>query len=162
MIQKGWKFNFSSFNFYYEKVLSIFMKSIRMKVVVLFILFVFSFECISQENKNVIHDFFENVKAEPPLERFLYNKTIIENLYIDDLICDENDSLYIRFSFVIEKEGNLTDFRMRNFKNQVLSEQQMESRLKNILNALGKWTPATSQGKAVRSRYTLPLKINCS
>lgn len=133
-----------------------------MKIVVLFILFVFSFECFSQKNENVTHDFFENVKAEPPIEGFLFNKTIIENLYIDDLICDENDWLYIKFSFVIEKEGNLTDFRMRIFKNQVISEQEMESRLKQILNALGKWTPAISQGKVVRSMYTIPLKINCN
>jgi len=132
-----------------------------MKVIVLVILFVF-FECFSQENENAIHDFFENVKAEPPLERFLYNKTIIENLYIEDLICDENDSLFIRFILNIEIDGSLSVYKLFGFHNQIISEHEMIARLEEIVNKIGKWTPATSQGKAIRSRYTIPLKINCN
>ena len=140
--------------------LSIFMKSIRMKVVVLFILFGFSCECIPQENKHVIHDPV-STNAMRPVEGFNSQK-VIDNLYTDDLICDENDSLTIRFIFIVETDGSLSGYKLIGFNNQIISEKVMIARLEEIVNKIGKWTPATSQGKAISSKWTLPLKINCN
>ena len=59
----------------------------------------------------------------------------------------------IRMQFVVEKDGSITDVKVLNDQYGVAKEAE------RVLKSLPKWEPAEQNGKTVRSKFTLPLKI---
>lgn len=58
----------------------------------------------------------------------------------------------ITITFVVDKNGNLTDFKPH--KNKSLN---FEKKAIQRLSKIPKWTPATINGKNVKTRFTIPL-----
>ncbi|WP_181248503.1 energy transducer TonB [Flavobacterium magnum] len=57
-------------------------------------------------------------------------------------------------SFVVEKDGSLTDIKVLRDLGHGTAEQT-----KALMEKSPKWTPGTQNGKAVRVQYSLPIKI---
>jgi hypothetical protein len=55
--------------------------------------------------------------------------------------------------FVVEKDGSLSNFKMRNKCNSDLSYYTV------LFNKSPKWIPAQNKGVIVRSRFRLPLTV---
>jgi len=63
------------------------------------------------------------------------------------------NQITIRMSFVVEKDGSLTEIKVLNDQYGVAKEAE------RVLKTLPKWTPAQQGGKPVRSRFTQPITI---
>lgn len=61
-------------------------------------------------------------------------------------------NLFVRF--VVEKDGSLSSFQLIRDIGGGCGEEALR-----VLKLMPHWTPATLQGKAVRSSYTLPFKF---
>lgn len=63
------------------------------------------------------------------------------------------NEISIRMQFVVERDGSITEIKVINDQYGVAKEAE------RVLRALPKWKPAEQNGKKVRSRFTLPLKV---
>ena len=61
----------------------------------------------------------------------------------------------VSVSFVIEKDGSMTDIKVLRNPGYGLDKEAIR-----VLKALKtKWKPGVKNGKYVRTQYTLPIKI---
>lgn len=60
----------------------------------------------------------------------------------------------VSISFIVEKDGSLTNFKVRKSDAPELNDAALR-----IVKKMGKWTPAKQDGKLVRVRYSLPLSF---
>ena len=67
--------------------------------------------------------------------------------------CGIEGSVYV--SFIVEKDGNLTDIHI----NRGLAGGLNEEAIRVVELMQGHWNPASYDGKPVRSVYTIPLKF---
>lgn len=68
---------------------------------------------------------------------------------------DGNVVMSVIVSFVVEKNGTLTDIKVLRS-----SDSRMEKEAIRVLRALRvKWTPGIKDGEPVRTLYTLPIKV---
>lgn len=65
------------------------------------------------------------------------------------------DQVKLFISFVVEKDGSLTDIKV--LRDGGMPNAGMEAI--RVLNTLPKWKPAFQNGREVRSQFTLPLTI---
>ncbi|TSJ40468.1 TonB family protein [Mucilaginibacter corticis] len=61
----------------------------------------------------------------------------------------------VLIDFVVEKDGSLTDFKVKRSPDGELSEEALR-----VLKASPKWAPAAQYGMPVRVRFTLPVRFN--
>lgn len=59
-------------------------------------------------------------------------------------------------SFIIEKDGSLSDVRVVN----KVDEKMGAEAIRVIMSVKQRWTPAMKNGSAVRSIYSFPIRIN--
>jgi protein TonB len=64
-------------------------------------------------------------------------------------------NLKVDITFVVERDGSLTDIRATGPNSDFNSEA-----IRTIKSIKNKWTPAKVNGQPVRSRYRLPLVMN--
>jgi len=62
-------------------------------------------------------------------------------------------TVYVKF--VIEKDGSITQVEVVRGVTEVLDEEAMR-----IIKMMPKWIPATQRGKAVATRFTMPIKFS--
>ena len=58
-------------------------------------------------------------------------------------------------SFIIDKQGNVTDVQILQTPDRILSEQVIK-----VLSQSPAWTPGEQDGKAVNVKFTLPVEFN--
>ncbi|QNL51212.1 energy transducer TonB [Olivibacter sp. SDN3] len=68
---------------------------------------------------------------------------------------DEGVNGTIHLSFVVERNGALSDFKLLQDLGHGTGEAALE-----MLKKSPKWTPATVKGEAVRVAYSLPIQLN--
>jgi protein TonB len=66
-----------------------------------------------------------------------------------------NDVLRLYLYFVVEKDGTLSEIKVR--ANGTGNIKEME---RVLALTSGKWSPGTIDGKAVRTRYDLPVSLS--
>jgi hypothetical protein len=64
----------------------------------------------------------------------------------------EIEKTKIWINFVVDKEGQLTDFFVYNEKKFKFSKKDLKK-----LESISKWQPATFNGKTVKTRFSIPL-----
>ena len=70
-------------------------------------------------------------------------------------IDEEGETIRVLVSFVIEKNGNMTDIEVTQNTNQAVSKEAVR-----VLKSLKtKWEPGYKDNQAVRTRYTLPIVV---
>ncbi len=68
---------------------------------------------------------------------------------------DEMESVSVNVSFVIEKDGSMTDIKVLRNPGYGLDKEAIR-----VLKSLRtKWTPGVKNGQYVRTQYTLPIRI---
>ena len=80
--------------------------------------------------------------------KWVMSKLDVEKLYKKCGKC------VVTATFVIEEDGSLSDIEFINSKSP-----EAESAVKKVLKQSPKWEPGTVDGKAVKVRYTLPVRI---
>ncbi|MFU1858810.1 energy transducer TonB [Sphingobacterium sp. NGMCC 1.201703] len=63
----------------------------------------------------------------------------------------------IEISFVVEKDGSLSDFKVKRDLGYGTKEAALE-----LMKKARKWKPGIQNGQAVRVAYTLPIRLNLS
>ena len=68
---------------------------------------------------------------------------------------EEGETVRVLVSFVIEKNGNMTDIEVTQSNSQAVSKEAVR-----VLKSLKtKWEPGYQDNQAVRTRYTLPIVV---
>ena len=68
---------------------------------------------------------------------------------------DEPKTVRILVSFVIERDGDMTDINVLSQTNEALNNEAIR-----VLKSLKtKWSPGIKNGTAVRTQYTLPITV---
>jgi TonB family protein len=63
----------------------------------------------------------------------------------------------VQISFVVEKDGSITDAKVLRSPHPLLSEEAIR-----VVKAMPKWAPAKVKGQTVRSRFILPVSFRLS
>ena len=63
----------------------------------------------------------------------------------------------VQISFVVEKDGSITDAKVLRPIHPLLSEEALR-----VVKAMPKWAPAKVKGQTVRSRFNLPVSFRLS
>ena len=128
-----------------------------MKKIILILVIFYSIDNFSQsvekkEDNNIYSLTGINLKPEYP-EGLAKLNLLIKKSYIKEGI-QSKDKRKKYATFVIEKDGSLTDIKM------VYSANSLETELfTRILKSLPKWIPGKHNGKLVRVHYALPLVV---
>lgn len=64
----------------------------------------------------------------------------------------ENIQGTVIVTFVVEKDGSITDIKVTRPANPLLDEEAVR-----LVKTMPKWTPAEKDGKVVRSYFSIPL-----
>jgi outer membrane biosynthesis protein TonB len=94
------------------------------------------------------------VSAVPPGGIPAYMKYIDQNFKYSQEMIDKGIKGTVEIAFVVEKDGSITNVKTKNdvgFGAATMIER--------IIKNGKKWKPAVHNGKAVRSSYTLPVKL---
>ncbi|WP_395067044.1 energy transducer TonB [Flavobacterium sp.] len=68
---------------------------------------------------------------------------------------EEGETIRVKVSFVIEKNGAMTDIEVLEKTNETVDKEAVR-----VLKSLKtKWTPGIKDGAPVRTRYTLPITV---
>ena len=142
------------------------------------ILFLLPFLCFSQEVKekhatsdsaisaetpkdSVIEDsvtlgILIEEKAEFPGGEAALNKFIYKNIKYPSMARELNVQGRVFISFVVEKDGSITDVKPIKRKSEQLG-YGLEEEAMRVIKLMPKWKPATQNGKKVKMRFTLPV-----
>lgn len=84
-------------------------------------------------------------------------KYIADNLrYPDNCINGVLTGLVI-VSFTVNEDGNLSDIKVERTLDHMLDEEVIR-----VVKSMPKWKPAKLNGKAVKSKYTIPVNFRVS
>lgn len=85
------------------------------------------------------------------------NKFIVNNLKYPEKAFEEKIQGLVVYTFVVEKDGTLSNFNLIHHTNPLLDEEALR-----ILKAMPPWRPAKHKGEIVRSESYVPMyfKIN--
>ncbi len=106
---------------------------------------------IMPRNETEIFDFVETMPSFPG-GRELFFKYLYKNLILKNI--DKLDYSLINISFVIERDGSLSDIQILNQSNE-----NLKTEIINILKAMPPWIPGRQRGEIVRVKYSLPLRL---
>jgi protein TonB len=132
-----------------------------MNKILFIILILFAFNSFSQSNEtiqtdeNVYNTSSLEVRPEFPggIEKFY--KFISSNFKIPDEIGKEKINVKIFVSFIVEKDGTLSEIKVIKDAGYELGKEAIR-----VLNAMPKWNPGELNGNYVRSSYRFPILIN--
>lgn len=82
-------------------------------------------------------------------------KYIADNFRYSNIQGDCSIQGKIVVSFIVNEDGNLNDIKV---KKSVYSDLDQEA--VRVVKSMPKWIPAKQNGKAVKSKYTLPVYIH--
>ena len=97
---------------------------------------------------------FPDEQAEFPGGMEAFNKFIYTNLHVADSVLIEGPFSKIYARFVVERDGSITNVEILRGVHPVIDRE-----VKRVLRTMPPWKPAYHLGKAVRSSYIIPVKI---
>lgn len=102
---------------------------------------------------------FESVEVnpEPPGGMAAFRKWISETYIYPQGAIDQGVKGTIQVSFVVEKDGSLTDVKVLRDLSYGTGQAAI-----NLLKKARKWSPGIQNGVPVRVAYTLPITLNLS
>lgn len=77
---------------------------------------------------------------------------IANNIIYPPIAIELHDQGKVYLSFIVELDGTLSDIKIVRGASKALNAEALR-----LINASPKWTPATVEGKPVRSTYRLPI-----
>jgi periplasmic protein TonB len=90
-----------------------------------------------------------------PGESGAFNDYLLNNIKYPDICIKMNIEGTVVLEFVVEKDGSLTQIKVKNSVYPDLDEEAIR-----VLKNSPKWIPGENNGKKVRVSYTLPIKFN--
>lgn len=84
-----------------------------------------------------------------------FMKWVSENYNFPQSALEQGVSGVIEVSFVVERDGSLTDIAVKRDMEFGTGEAAI-----NLLKKAKKWKPGVQNGRAVRVAYTLPIRLN--
>ena len=100
---------------------------------------------------------FEHIEIQPRpqggMEAFM--KWVGENYQYPEAALQQGVSGIVEVSFVIEKDGTLTDIHLKRDVSHGTGKAAVE-----LLVKAKKWKPGVQNGRPVRVAYTLPIRLN--
>ncbi len=107
----------------------------------------------TQVEDTVVYDIVDS-DAEFPKEYGFINQWIGENFeFIDKPKKSDIGLIYVKFC--IELDGSVSKISIRKGISKNLDESVLK-----MMSKMPKWKPVMNNGKAVRSRFTLPIQIS--
>ena len=83
-----------------------------------------------------------------------FRKWVQDNVRFPQIALENGISGRVVLSFVIEKDGRLTNIQVLQTPDRSLSEEAVR-----VLNKSPKWTPGKQRNQVVRVKYTLPVEF---
>ena len=83
-----------------------------------------------------------------------WTKFLMKNLRYPQLAVEEEKSGKVWISFIIEKDGSLTDIKVMRGPGYGMNEEALR-----VLKKAPAWTPGIQRGKPVRVAFTLPINF---
>ena len=144
------------------------------KTILLFLFLGFSTICFSQiveignsisieesdsTNNSEITDIYSYVEEMPqfPGGDEAKLKFLQENLKFPKSTLNNGIRGTIYISFVVEKDGNISNIRILRGLQQEIDEEVMR-----VVQSFPKWKPGKQRGRNVRVNFNMPIKINAS
>ena len=103
---------------------------------------------------NTVHNFVD-VMPEPYGGVEVWTKFLQKNLKYPPLATDKGISGRVMISFVIEKDGHLSDIIIDRGVGFGLDEEALR-----VLKLAHPWKPGMQNGQPVRVKYTLPINFS--
>jgi len=107
------------------------------------------------DSSTIVHDFVDKMPTFPGGENEL-RKFIVQNFDIPDIVYDYGNEFKINVEFVIDKNGEVSDFKILNCSRPGFG---LETEAKRIYTKMPKWEPGVNSGKKVKVRLRQPIKI---
>ncbi|WP_131450804.1 energy transducer TonB [Chryseobacterium sp. FH1] len=119
------------------------------KLILLFGVLLSIFAYSQSEEKNAIEE-----KAYFPKGNQVFRTMISKNIRTDKIVSNGNQNIHCELTFVIDREGNITDVKAFG-DNKEFNDEAVNA----ISQIKEKWIPGKINGVAVRSRYKVPLDM---
>ena len=131
------------------------MKTIKLMIPVM-LLMVVSFSVNGQNNEKKNNVYFEEVDEMPeyPGGKEGLFKFISENVQYPEKAKKETVTGKVFVSFVIDKDGSVTDVKIARSVNPELDDEAVR-----VVKKLKKWTPGKKDGEVVKVGFTMPIKF---
>jgi len=97
---------------------------------------------------------FPDEQAEFPGGVAEFNRYILSNLHISDSVLIEGPFSKVYAQFVVELDGSITDIVIVRGAHPLVDKE-----IKRLLRNMPRWTPGMINGKKVRSRFTVPIRV---
>lgn len=104
-----------------------------------------------QIDKNEVYQIVDKMPEFPGGEKALLN-FISENIVYPQSAKDKNISGRVFVTFVVEKDGSVSDVKLLRGIGKECDEEAMR-----VVKAMPKWKPGMNEGKPVRVSYALPI-----
>lgn len=104
-----------------------------------------------QIDKNEVYQIVDQMPEFPGGEKALLN-FIAENVVYPQSAKDKNISGRVFVTFVVEKDGSVSDVKLLRGIGKECDEEAMR-----VVKAMPKWKPGMDEGKPVRVSYALPI-----
>ena len=85
---------------------------------------------------------------------YTFRKWVQDNVKFPTIALENGISGKVILTFVIEKDGRLTNIQVLKTPDRSLSEEAIR-----VLNKSPKWTPGKQRNQVVRVKYTLPVEF---
>lgn len=95
------------------------------------------------------------ILALPPGGMTAFRKWIAENYQFPQAAINAGIKGTLEVSFIVEKDGSLSDFRMEKDLGYNTGEAAIE-----LMKISPKWSPAIQNGREVRVAFTLPIRLD--
>lgn len=104
-------------------------------------------------NNDSIYDIVEVNAGFPGGEEAMY-KWLAQNIKYPKECVEKGIQGRVMIQFVVNKDGSIPDIKVLKSPHSLLSEEAIR-----VVKAMPFWTPAKVKGKAVRSRFRLPINF---
>lgn len=108
----------------------------------------------AKEREDVVFERTE-VTAEPHGGMVAFRRWIGENYQYPQAAIDAGVKGTVQVSFIVEKDGSLTNFKVVKDLGHGTGEAAVD-----MLQKAPKWSPGIQNGQAVRTAYTLPIRLD--
>lgn len=106
---------------------------------------------------HTVYDLFESLEVQPtyPGGMDKFYKYLAKAIRYPAMAQDNNIQGKVFVSFIIEKNGSLTDIRIQKELGYGTDEEAIR-----VLKSSPKWMPGIQNGKAVRVKYNIPISFS--
>lgn len=110
-------------------------------------------DTLAEKERNVVFETVE-IAPEPPGGLNAFRLWIGQNYAYPQKAIDAGVNGTIEISFVVERDGSLSDIRILRDLKHGTGEEAVR-----VLKKAAKWSPGIQNGRPVRVAYTLPIRL---